>query len=38
MANVSLREVDAANRQAVADLQVSPGQLRYVDSAAMTTT
>jgi diamine N-acetyltransferase len=36
MANVSLREVDASNREAVADLEVSQGQLRFVDTAAMT--
>lgn len=36
MANITLREVNAANREAVADLQVSSGQLRFVDTAAMT--
>ncbi len=36
MANVTLREVDHTNREAVADLEVSPGQLRFVDTAAMT--
>jgi diamine N-acetyltransferase len=36
MANVSLREIDASNREAVADLEVSQGQLRFVDTAAMT--
>jgi diamine N-acetyltransferase len=36
MANVSLREVDDSNRDAVAQLEVSQGQLRYVDTAEMT--
>ena len=34
MANVTLREVDGSNREAVAALAVAPGQQRYVDSAA----
>lgn len=36
MAYVSLREIDASNREAVADLEVSQSQLRFVDTAAMT--
>jgi hypothetical protein len=34
MAKVSLRIIDDTNRDAVAALRVSPGQERYVDSAA----
>lgn len=36
MANVALREVDDSNRDDIAQLEVSSGQLRYVDTAEMT--